>query len=164
MRKHEGWADGSINHAVSVQQSLITHGLYWQNLSVYREHFAEEQILVLFLEDFIADPSRELKKCCNHIGVDPDFSFEEKDRPRNASGNLRRDGKISSFLRKHNLSHQAKSNLPPWLIDIAKRVLTRKQDLHFKWEEDIKVSVQEKFQEDSASLLNHYNKPPDFWG
>ena len=72
MRLHEGWTPDSISEAVQQQPTLVSHGLYWQNLSVYRALFSDEQILVVFLEDFMRNPDAELARCFAHIGVDPD--------------------------------------------------------------------------------------------
>ncbi|MCK4821671.1 sulfotransferase [bacterium] len=164
MRKHEGWAEGTINQAVFAQDTLITHGMYWQNLNVYRKFFADDQILIVFLEDFIVDPEYELERCCRHIGVDPSVSFDNIDKPRNKSDDFRKDGFIAHLLRQTNLLNSMIVKMPKWMIIGAKRVLTRKQALYFEWDDDVRMSVIEKLLDDSRQFLEYCDKPIDFWG
>jgi hypothetical protein len=62
IESHWAWAIadgrpwGMINEAVCEVDRLIEMSLYWRQLSRYREHFDEDQIKVLFLEDLKADP------------------------------------------------------------------------------------------------------------
>jgi hypothetical protein len=70
MRSHERWSEGaSINEAVDLQPTLITQGAYWTNIKVYRRLFRNDQILIIFLEDFSRDPHAELDRCFRHLGV-----------------------------------------------------------------------------------------------
>lgn len=163
MRNVEGWADGPINQAALTQPTLITHGMYWQNLNVYRSFFPDEQILIVFLEDFISDAENELKRCCLHIGVNPSIPFDNPDKPRNKSDNFRKDGLIAHLLKQVNFLNSIKAKLPTWSIFLVKRILTKKPDLSFKWDDAVRKSVLKKLQNDSKNFLSYCGRPNDFW-
>jgi len=49
----------------------VLRGDYEHCLRAWRDHFPEDQIQVLFLDDLAADPRGVLAGVCTHIGVDP---------------------------------------------------------------------------------------------
>jgi len=169
MRRYEGWAPASINEAITnqetltVQRTLITHGMYWQNLSEYRRLFPDEQILIVFLEDFMQNPAQELKRCFQHMNANPSVTIDGVEQPRNQSRNARRDGLISGYLRKTPYFERMKTAMPGWLRTSAKLLFTRKEDLTFQWDEHIRSSVIEELREDSHKFLEYCDKPADFW-
>ncbi len=163
MRKHEGWSEGSINESVRKQDSLITHGMYWHNLSVYRKLFSDEQIMIIFLEDFAQNPEHELKRCFQHIGVDPSITLENIDIPRNKSDNFRKDILIVKYLRQTIFISSIKKLMPYWMLSGAKTILTRKQDLTIQWNDRTRQLVIEKLKDDSRNFLNFCGKLEDFW-
>ncbi|MCK4787025.1 MAG: sulfotransferase domain-containing protein [Desulfobacteraceae bacterium] len=163
MRKHEGWAEGPVNEAVKRQPTLITHGMYWQNLSVYRKLFPDKQILIVFLEDFAQNPKQELKRCFEHIHVETSVSIADADKPRNPSNKFRRDGFIARYVRQTPFFNQLKEAVPSRIFQGAKLALTRKQDLTVRWIPQVRRSVTEKLRDDSLELLEHCGKPADFW-
>ena len=64
------WRDGNLVHvpasfskAVRCVPHFIDSSLYWKQISAYREHFPDDHILVLFFEDFKADPAALLSRC-----------------------------------------------------------------------------------------------------
>jgi hypothetical protein len=163
MRRHENWAPDCINEAVEKQRNLVRHGLYWKNLSVYRRFFPDEQILIVFLEDFSKDPDAELRRCFKHLRVNPSVIFPDARRARNRSQDLRRDGRIAAFLRKMSLFDCFKAGVPPWLLTAGKRTLTRREEFVVDWKPHIRLRVIEQFQADSQQFLQFCGRSADFW-
>lgn len=163
MRRHEGWSAASINDAVAQQPSLVTHGLYWSNLSVYLRHFPAEQILVVFLEDFSRDPNAELRRCFTHIRVTPDRAVEGADRPVNAASGYRKLGPIPLRIADGSVAAAVKRALPGWFVKAAKATLTRRATYTVRWEPGVREQLRERFREDSRQLLRFCGKAPDFW-
>ncbi len=96
-----GQAWGSINEAVYEVDRLIEMSLYWRQLSRYREHFDDEQIKVLFLEDLKSDPRSFFWDCGRFLGVDPDgFDFEDAATPKNKTADKRTDTRLVQRLRQ----------------------------------------------------------------
>lgn len=80
---------GSINNSVKRYPKLIEMSLYWRQVSRYREHFADDQIKVLFLEGLKANSRAYFRECGQFLGVDPDgFDFEEATTPKNRPASL----------------------------------------------------------------------------
>ncbi len=164
MRWREGWTDSSINAAVFKQDSLITHGLYWKNISVFRKYFPDEQILILFLEDFSQTPKQELEKCFRHIGVDPRTKIEGLYNPRNQSTAHRQDRLPVRLLRSTPLFERVKNIAPEIARDFAKGVFTKKHiPPPADWDPDVRSDTIARFRADAREILKHCHKEPDFW-
>lgn len=165
MRKHEGWApEGSINEAVRDRDTtLITHGLYWKNLEVYRRYFSDDQILVVFLGDFSGSPQDELERCFSHIGVDEDVMVEGAHEPRNQSSDFRRDRWLGHLLRRGGVVSLARLYLPEQVFEAGKRILTDPDRYSVDWRPSVKRQVARELAQDSRRFLEHCGKPPDYW-
>lgn len=163
MRLREGRASTSIADAVDWHGSLITFGLYWKHLSVYREYFDDDQLLVVFLEDFSEDPQRELQRVYRHVGVDPLFIPDDPARERNAASDFRHDSWVATALRAVPGFKRVKEAAPRWSIETLKLLLTRDRDPVPDWDEDTLDLVESYFREDSKQLLSYCDKDPDFW-
>jgi hypothetical protein len=162
MRRQDGWTSASINQAIADQPSLVTLGLYWRNLNVYRQHFSDEQILVGFLEDFARDADGELRRYLSHVGVDPAVAIPDADRPRNAAAGYRHYGRLGRLLREGPLAG-LKRIAPPWAVNGAKALLSRRVVHTPEWDPALRAEIIARFAEDSRSLLEFCGKPPDFW-
>lgn len=165
MRKHERWAPpGSINEAALEEDTtLIGHGLYWKNLNVYRRRFADEQLLVVFLEDLARSPEDVLRRCFVHIGVDPDATIEESEFHGNRSKDFRRDSWLSSRLRRFGVMPLLRRFVPEGPFSLAKELLTRPDRYTVRWDPVVRREVLDSFVDDTRALLSHCGKPPDFW-
>jgi hypothetical protein len=164
MRAHEGWAEGaSINDAVGRQPTLITQGAYWTNLNVYRRLFPDDQILVVFLEDFSRDPQAELSRCFAHLGVTPWSGARDAARPRNASAEFSADTRLGRVVRGAPLFSALRGAMPAWLLDAGKAVLTRRREYTVRWEPEVRRRVIASLQDDAAKFLDFCGKKPDYW-
>lgn len=164
MRLREGRASNSIVDAVDKQASLVTFGLYWKHLSLYREAFADEQILVVFLEDLAEDPEGQLPGLYRHVGVDPTFVPEDPGRERNAADDYREDGAVASAVKKVPGISSVKQAVPAWVTRSLKNVLTAPHDPTPDWDPDALRLVESYFRKDTRRLLRHCEKPEDYWG
>jgi len=163
MRVREGRVPGSINDAVSAHPSLVTFGLYWTHLNVYRRLFGDDQILLVFLEDFADDPLRVLAEVYRHIGVDPGFEPRDPATPRNAASRARRDRWFASDLRRLPAFRALKDRLPRQAIDLLKRFGTARYDIRVEWDEETLASVTDILVDDARKLLDFCGKPRSFW-
>ncbi len=165
MMRYERRASGSIKKALEESPALLDWGFYWRSLEAYRALFPDEQILVVFFEDFVRDPRQELRRICAHIGADPSFDFEAADpnRARLASKDLGHYGRVASILKDTLAVRALKPLLPAKAIQWAKRMLVRQETFEVEWEPSIRREVVELYAEDTAKLLEHCGKPTDFW-
>lgn len=165
MRKHQGWApDGPISEALNYDgRSLIKLGMYWRNLSHYRDRFDEEQILVVFLEEFAECPSEEMERCFSHIGVDPDVPLQDPNRSRYSSSDFREDRLAGRILRKLGLVRVARDLFPSAVFERGKRLFTRPDRYEVEWDPEAKERVVETLAPDARKLLRYCGKPEDYW-
>ena len=71
-----GYAVGAdFNKALREFPHFVESSCYWKQISAYRRLFPDERILVLFFEDFNADPASVLRRCFVFLGVDPSVNL-----------------------------------------------------------------------------------------
>jgi len=167
MRLRENRVPASISEAADHHASLISFGLYWKHVETYREYFPDDQLLVVFLEDFAADPRRELARIFRHIRVDPTVIPDDPGRQRNAANQYRRKGMVAKVLtaalRRLDEYGRLRRHLPDWLRGPVKSLLTEPFEASPDWEPDALATVREYYREDSRQLLRHCGKPLDYW-
>lgn len=165
MRKNQGWApEGPISEALTYDDmSLIRLGMYWRNLSHYRDRFNEDQILVVFLEDFADSPAEEMKRCFSHIGVDPSVKLKDPHRPRFSSSEMREDRFGGSWLRKLGVVEFAREVFSPEMFKAGKSIFTRPDHYTIEWDPTVKQRVANKLADDARKFLEYCGKPEDYW-
>lgn len=163
MRTYEGWAGGSINEAVKAGGSLLSHGLYWRNLNHYRQHFSDEQILIIFLEDLASDPASTLRRCFEHLRVKPEAPVENWDVARNKSSEFRKDGHIARIIKESSLRNLLTGLVPPGVKQHLRALLTSKIDLTLNWDAEAKRIAVVSLREDAHKFLTFCGKSPAFW-
>lgn len=163
MRLLEGRVPSSIVKAVDQHISLITFGLYWKHVQAYRKAFPDEQLLIVFLEDFAAKPVQELSRMYRHIGVDPSFVPDTPNRRRNTSANYRRKKPLADLLVQIPGFSQVKKIVPTGLAKKARLLLTDDFDPSIEWDPSSLEIVHDYFRQDAKQLLRYCGKSPTFW-
>lgn len=70
---------------------ILTFGLYAKCLNEYFKFFRQEDILILFHEDIIKEPAKEIGKVCSFLGVESYFNPNAlSSRPQAVTYNLKR--------------------------------------------------------------------------
>lgn len=163
MLRHEGQVSASIERAVEEMPSLISWAFYWRHLNVYRDLFPDEQLLVVFLEDFARDPTTELARICRHIGVTPPSAWPEPDRPRNAANEYRAAGRLARWTKGRPWYEAVRAHLPGVIVEMGKRMLTRQKRYHLRMTTAFRSALIEAYRDDAAHILEYCGKPVDFW-
>lgn len=164
MRLYERRSFQSINEAVEEEASLITFGLYWKHLSLYRSFFPDEQILVLFLEDLSKAPHLQLARAFRHIGVDPSFvPKEDLTQPRNSSKDFRKYDWFAKRINYLARFGRMKELVPRSMQRAARNLLTSEFKPVVEWDKAILDEVVGHFSEDSSRLLEFCGKSMDYW-
>lgn len=162
-RLHEGRTLPSINEAIQADDNLVTMGLYWKHLNVYRQFFSDDQILVVFLDDVAREPLAVLKRVFAHIGVSPDFEPLNVTSSRDAATGRKVDTRLAALARHIPGFDALKVLLPQRVVHAAKGVLTTEQWDAAEWDPGILNAVRERYRQDTEMLLKHCGKPPDYW-
>lgn len=162
-RVREGRARASINQAIETDDNLVTFGLYWKHLNVYRRFFSDDQILVVFFDDFAREPMAVLKRVFAHIGVSPDFDPGHITAPRTPATSHNVDTRLGALARHVPGFDALKRLLPQRLVHATKDVLTTEQSVAAEWDPGILRAVSQLYRQDTEMLLKHCGKPQDYW-
>lgn len=163
MRRRERRTASRIGEAVERDASLVTFGMYWKQLSVYRRHFPDEQIAVVFLEDLASDPETVIDGLCDFVGVDPDRMPDRAATRSNRAEQYRRDGLVASAIRKVPGARKLKESVPDAVRRLGRDLLTEEYGETVAWEEGEVEAIAEVLRPDSERLLEFCGKPRDFW-
>lgn len=155
---------GSINEAVREVDRLIEMSLYWRQISRYREHFDDDQIKVLFLEDLKTRPCSFFRDCGRFLGVDPDgFDFEKAAAPKNQTADKRTDTRLVQRLRQWSCFWTLKEMVPDPIVQLGEQVLRRDGKIEPDWDPNVRRRVEECLAPDAARILDHCGRSRDFW-
>ncbi len=176
LRRIESWwmqkiANGSrethfdFNLAIQERPDIFIHSTnYLAQLEPYFQRFSEDQIQIVFFEDFKKDPAMVMRQIFSFLEVDPDRIDNASHQHLNPS-----EGKIvySSLLIRIRRAGWLKP-LKKLLSDGAKqrmadRFFRRVQDGRPEWSALTKQLVQDSLARDSRALCQKYGKPADFW-
>mgnify|MGYP001549970980 CR=1 FL=1 len=163
MRRREGRTPERIGAAVERQASLVTFGMYWKHLSLYREHFPDDQIATVFLEDLAEAPEEVVGGLCHHMGVDPARMPAPGDTRSNRAEQYRKDGLMASALRKVPGAVKLRDAMPDSVRRMGKDLLTDEYGETIEWRPGEVEAVLDVLRPDALRLLEHCGKPSDFW-
>lgn len=68
-RLNHGELTPSIADELTIDSPMVQHGLYYEHLQRYLEHFPREQILVLLYDDLLADPVSFFNQVREFLGI-----------------------------------------------------------------------------------------------
>ena len=109
------------------------------------------------------DNREVLRQCFELLGVDPDFVPDDPDRKRNKSSQRLVDTRLLTTL-KHSAGIWRLFNaLPSGAQAFLNRKLRVPGDFRPKWTGEARRWAADQLAEDSARILAHAGKPPDFW-
>ncbi len=155
---------GTLTEAVQEVDRLIEMSLYWRQLSRYREHFDDEQIKVLFLEDLKSNPRAFFRDCGRFLGVDPDgFDFDEAATPKNQTADKHTDTRLVQRLRQWSGFWTLKEMIPDSIVQLGEKVLRRDGKIEPNWDPDVRRKVERRLIPDSKKMLDYCGRPHDFW-
>ena len=167
-RKRWGRHVGSDFRETCLTYPLVETSSYWKQISLYREHFPDDQIHVVFFEDFKVAPERELRQVFKFLEVDPEIQIKHAEKPHNAAASWRRDTKLSRWSRNVPGFDAIKNRIPLDLKTNLRRLFTKsvltETDLTPHWDADLRRTVADQLRGDADSFLAHFGKSNDFWG
>ncbi len=133
---------------------------YGHQLNLYREHFPDDRILVLFFEDFKTTPTPVIRRCFEFLGVDPTLTIPHAKTPRNIS---HQDTFVMACLRKIPFFNRAYFALPKRIRYRLNAKLQRPVTTRPQWDEQTKQWFIQQIAQETQAFLESYGKPLDFW-
>ncbi len=154
----------SFPKALRTWPELIDSGLYWTQINAYRRYFPDARILVLFFEDFTADPHAVLNRCFKFLEVASEPDIPDADRPRNVWSDKHEDRIALDALRQLPGYDRLRDAVVPKMVRRAlKRAFTKPIRQRPQWDEQTRRWVVDRIADDVRQFLAFYNKPADFW-
>ena len=154
---------GPFAEAVREVPALIDASLYWKQISVYRDYFPDERILVLFFEDFAARPDAVVRTVFKFLGLKTEVPLSDADRARNQSRHQRVPRLTGRLLHRLPGYYELRRRLPLWLRKPISPVLSKPFSEQPVWDEATRAWVLERVRPDARQFLRCYDKPPDYW-
>lgn len=167
------WGDETVhadfNRALKLNRDwLVDSTMYWQEIERYRQYFSDEQILVLFFEDFVRDRQAVLSSCFEFLGVDADIELDKSTLHLNPSNEKRIRRRSISVLRSIpgiGIPYSLAKKLVPEVlrVPIRNRILNAPATERPKWTPESQRWVVEELRDDTHRLLQHCGKQHDYW-
>ncbi|WDI40963.1 sulfotransferase family protein [Bremerella sp. P1] len=149
--------------APEYEGAFVDRSLYWSQINDYREIFKDEQILVLFYEDFRRDPNSVLDRCFAFLGLS---AYSGIEHPQAIQNKFRRMTPVMRFVSRLPSAGTVQAMIPQraktWLLEYTNVIV----DNNYKkprlcretWQ-----SLVDRLREDSEEFLSYYKKPTDHW-
>ncbi|EDX83992.1 Sulfotransferase domain superfamily [Synechococcus sp. PCC 7335] len=151
-----------FSQAVREFRPLIEGTLYSRNLEQYRRYFPDEQILVLFLEDFQTNPQGMLERCDRFLGVNPNTRPSRVLTPRNVSAQKYIESEWLERLRRLP-GAELVGKLTPTLLKRLPQKIGTPLPPRPQWDMSTRQWVLEQVGADAQSILDYAGKSSDFW-
>ena len=140
---------------------------YWKQISAWRDHFADEQILLLFTEDFRDQPAKTLKQVYEFLEIQH-VDFQTAADRMNATSQRTMDRWPIRLLRGQRWFderfEQVKQMVPRRWHPALKKLFKSGETVEAADLNDETVNwIVEEVADDSEQFLKHCGKPADFW-
>ena len=136
---------------------------YWKQINIYRQYYSDDQILVLFFDDFKNDPDAILRKCFQFLEVDSDVKIDRTRNVKNPSSKHQQDTKILSILKGMPLFDQIRSSLPQSVRSKVRGSLRTPVKQTARWDAATLNWVVEELQSNCDTFLKFYGKSEGYW-
>ena len=155
----------NFNTAVKVNRDwLVDASNYWRQINAFRPHFPDDQILIIFFEDFKKDSDAVIQCCLEFIGVDPNVPIAQSQLYLNPSTGKQIQRESLSRLRTLPLFDTAVKLIPESLRNFTRqRFFFKEVKDRPKWDPEVREWVADILEEDTARFLEHYGKPSYLW-
>ena len=155
----------SLGECMAVLPELVRDSCFFERISKYIDTFGEASVLVLFLEDLMRDPARELARCFAHLGVDENFRVDADVHLNKGSAKLY-DSRLLRFLRNRPSTGPRLAKVHPHTQDKYFRPLGLRRPFHKKsiaWDARAQAMAEDTVIPDARRFLAAFGKPVDFW-
>ena len=143
---------------------LLDPSLYWMQLSEYRRFFPDNQILIQFFEDFVADEATVVAQCLEFLSLMPLTSIERYDESaRNSSVGKRQRWPLVDAVRTVPGYERFKRFIPQQAKTLFAERLTKAGPLHVSWSEAALSWTIARIASDSAQFSEHAGWSEDRW-
>jgi hypothetical protein len=154
-----------LGEAMQMLPQMVMDSMYWTRISRYREVFGDERILVMFLEDLVADRERELRRCFDFLGLEPLAGIDAEPVALNTGSSKRMDTRLLRKIRNNRFLGPRLALIPATAQDrlLVPLGLRRRSVRTVDWTPEAERAFSETVAPDARRFLEFYGKPADFW-
>jgi hypothetical protein len=154
---------GTLAESLDAFPFLIGTSLYWAQVNQYRDYYSDDQILVLFTEEFTSNPVETLRRVFSFLCVDEMVVLPEMMEAKNVSLGRRVDTPVLFFLRHLRGIKRVVKYLPGAARRVVVSTLSTSLRERPAWPADLRERVLEIIRPDTQTFLQFYGKPAEFW-
>lgn len=162
---HTGLMPLSFGKAIFEYPHLLKTTMYYQNLSEFLKYFDENQIKILFYEDFKRNGQESVQSIFEFLGIDTGFVPNGIDKPKNVGATKKMAHpslkKIANILSRFP-GFTSVNNFNRGISMIAKYYPKTKQ-IEPQWSFETKQKFLSYVKDDSTKILDYANKSHDIW-
>jgi hypothetical protein len=152
-----------IDEAVRTNPHYIEFSRYRMQLSLYEPHFDRDQILVVILEELLADKKAAMRKIFEHIGCDPCHVPRNLDVRANASAARSGESKILQAIQRNALYRKVQYRIPPRAKSPVVRMLGRKPPPAPDPTLETLAWIREQVRDDARDLASYLGRSNAIW-
>ncbi len=157
------WAESAApGEALKKWPHILDTSLYWKQINLYRRTYSDNQILVLFFEDFLKQPQVIIDRCYDFLGVNKALAVADPAKPSHVTANMRLDGVINRLLRRVPGAHTVKKLAPRFVTKFMGKFRHRLPERP-DWPRELRQEVIRHLRDDTSAFLRFYGKSSDFW-
>ena len=162
-RRGDGVPTWRLGKTLRRYPRMVDASRYWKQLSYYRRYFPDEQILILFFEEFKQSPEDVLRACFEFLEVDTGVHGEQSHRVENASWGKLGESAFSVWARHNPKMRQLGQLFPKSLRQTVRSIGRRKLTQRPEWDAATLEWVLYEIAADAAEFLHFAGKPGDYW-
>ena len=153
----------SFEEALRTHEPIIDSSKYWKQVDCYRQHYHDDQILLLFLDDLQSDAGAVLRRCFEFLGVDASVGVDLTDARMNTRKEKMVDGPLLAKVRRWKRWIDVTHAAPRWLIDPVKPLFRKPVSVKPEWTTRTRRWVVDQLVDDSRRFLEHCGMPAEHW-
>jgi len=151
-----------LREALKQWPHIIDTSLYWKQISRYRDFYPDNNLLVLFFEDFVKSPRSAIEHAYRFLGVAPELDTANPRQASHVSATFRLDTPLLRSLRRLPGMRAAKKIVPGIAHSVIK-LLQRSLPARPTWPADLRESIAAHVNEDARMFLEFHGKAADYW-
>jgi len=154
-----------LANAMRELPALINDTQYFKRIQNYRDHVGDDRILVVFLEDLVADHVTVMKQCFRFLSVSEAPAESMLLSKHNSGEEKLYDSKLLRWMRlKPSIGFKIAKLTPDQQNFYLYWLGLRRRFKHpIQWDADALQRVKQEISADAQAFLHYYGKSPDFW-
>jgi hypothetical protein len=166
MHVNNGSETSAFSEVITPEAKYVKNGFYHSQLLTYYEMFPEEQISILFYDDYCKDINNFLKRVFTFVGVDGDFIVDTSKRGR--VGGVPKRAWVRRLLNEKNLARSVaatvlKTVLPLDTRQKMRQYLLKQNTMRISLDQENYMRLAEIYREDILKLQQMVKRDLSHW-